>query len=85
VFAELAVGDNINAFDIESFFFGNKYCKIKMPWRDRTEKKKQVELNEATTGTKTIKKFLCTAASTESEPSMWRFKVSLSLFTSYDI
>jgi len=54
VLTELAVGDNINAFDIESIF-GNKHYKIKMPRRDRTEKKKQVELNKART--KNIKKF----------------------------
>jgi len=46
VVAELAVDTNINAFDIESFF-GNKHYKIKMSRRDRTEKKKQLELNEA--------------------------------------
>jgi len=28
-----------------------------MPRRDRTEEKKQVEINEAATGTKNIKKF----------------------------
>jgi len=56
VVAELAEGDNINAFNIESFF-GNKHYTIKMPRQDRTEKKKQVELNEAATGTKIIKKF----------------------------
>jgi len=50
------VGDYINTFDIE-WFFDNKHCKIKMPRRDKTEKKKQVELNEAVTGTKNIKKF----------------------------
>jgi len=56
VVAELAVGDNINAFDIESFF-GNKHYKIKMPRRERIEKKKQMEINEAAIGTKIIKKF----------------------------
>jgi len=84
VVAELAVGDNIDAFDIESFF-GNKHCKIKMLRRDRTEKKKQVELNEADTGTKHIKKFFSRPYCSKSEPSMRRFKLSLSLFTSYNI
>jgi len=56
VVAELAVGDNINAFNIESFF-GNKHYKFKMPRQDKTEKKKQEKLNEAATGTKIFKKF----------------------------
>jgi len=30
---------------------------MKLPRRDRTEKKKQVKLNEAATGTKNIEKF----------------------------
>jgi len=50
-----------NAFNIESFF-GNKRYKIKMPRRDRTEKKKQVKLDEAATGTKNIKKFFSISA-----------------------
>jgi len=45
------VGDNNNAFDLASFF-GNKHFKLKMPRRDRREKKKQVELLEAATGLK---------------------------------
>jgi len=42
-----------------------------MPRRDRTERKKQVELNEASTGTKNIKKFFSTATNTESEQNRY--------------